>query len=74
MSTREGVVDVSKSLKLFGLVDYLVFASMLVMCSVVGVYFGYKEHQKKEKMKANSTAESGAISYLVGGREMQGEN
>lgn len=61
------VDDANNSLKRFGLADYLVFVFMLVMCSVVGVYFGYENH-KKSKLKTRRG--SGALNYLVGGRKM----
>lgn len=65
------VDDVNNSLKRFGLADYVVFVFMLVMCSVVGVYFGYKDHKKSEKSKLKARRGSGELDYLVGGRQMQ---
>lgn len=60
---------IHKSVKLFGLGDYVVFVSMLVMCSAVGVYFGFKDHQTRQKSKTRRG--SVALDYLMGGRNMQ---
>lgn len=35
------VDDISKSLQRFGMADYSMFIIMLVMCSCIGVYFGW---------------------------------
>lgn len=45
------VDDVNNSLKRFGLADYVVFVSMLVMCSAVGVTSDTKT--TKSTRKAN---------------------
>lgn len=65
------VDDINKSLKRFGLVDYVVFAVMLMMCSLVGIYFGYEDHKKRQQRKLKSRRGSGELDYLVGGRNMQ---
>ncbi len=69
------VEDLSNSLKRFGLIDYAVFATMLLCCSMVGLYFGYKDHMKHKKSKKNrrrgSLVDVEAVDYLMGGRNMQ---
>lgn len=48
------------ALQRFAWPDYLVFVAMLVLCAIIGVYFGYfapGEHDEDE--------------YLMGGRKMQ---
>lgn len=66
------VDDIKKSLKRFGFGDYVVFAAMLVTCSAVGVYFGWKDHKKKnQQRKLNARRGSEELDYLVGGRNMQ---
>ncbi|XP_039443204.1 sodium-coupled monocarboxylate transporter 1-like [Culex pipiens pallens] len=66
------VQDVSLSLQRFGLADYLVFSTMLLVCIGIGVYFGWKDHQK-QKHKAASSVRRGseALDYLVGNRRMK---
>lgn len=63
------VSEISHSLQKFGWADYLVFVSMLISCSLVGVYYGYKDSQTKKKRK--SRRGSAALEYLVGGRKMK---
>lgn len=62
--------DVNKSLKRFVTADYVVFIFMLIMCSAVGVYFGYQDHKKQQQNKLKERRGSGEIDYLVGGRSM----
>lgn len=69
--TEINVDDMNKSLKQFGLADYVVFVLMLIICSVVGIYFGFKDHKKHQKNKLKSRRGSGELDYLVGGRNMQ---
>ncbi|KAL9698573.1 hypothetical protein quinque_002014 [Culex quinquefasciatus] len=66
------VQDVSLSLQRFGLADYLVFSTMLLVCIGIGVYFGWKDHQK-QKRRATSSVRRGseALDYLVGNRRMK---
>lgn len=64
------VDDISKSIKRFGKADYAVFITMLFCCSMVGLYFGYKDHQQHKKMKKHRRG-SEALDYLMGGRNMQ---
>lgn len=65
------VDDINKSLKRFGLVDYVVFAVMLLMCSLVGIYFGFQDHKKRQQRKLKTRRGSGELDYLMGGRNMQ---
>lgn len=54
-------------LKQFSLIDYGVFISMLSCCSIVGLYFGFQDLQRrKKKLSSNSDA----ANYLMGGRDM----
>lgn len=77
--------DLSSALQHFGIVDYLVFIAMLVVCAVIGFYFGFIE-KKKKKQKGQVPADekdgpgaagieerrgSEALDYLVGGRKMK---
>jgi hypothetical protein len=65
------VDDLSDSLKRFGTADYAVFITMLVCCSMVGLYFGYQDHRKHKKSKNQPQGGSEANDYLMGGRNMQ---
>lgn len=65
------VDDIKKSLKRFGFGDYVVFAAMLLICSIVGVYFGWKDHKKNQRRKLKARRGSAELDYLVGGRSMQ---
>lgn len=67
---QRNVDDLSDSLKRFGTADYAVFITMLVCCSMVGLYFGYQDHQKHKK-RTQDTEGSEALDYLMGGRNMQ---
>lgn len=64
------VEEISDSLKIFGKADYAVFITMLVCCSMVGLYFGFDNHRKQKSSK-NSRRGSEALNYLMGGRNMQ---
>jgi Na+/proline symporter len=66
--------ELSDSLKRFGTIDYIVFGSMLVCCSMVGLYFGYEDHMKhkrKAKNRRGSLIDVEAVDYLMGGRNMK---
>lgn len=68
------VEELSDSLKRFGTADYAVFITMLVCCSMVGLYFGYEDHRKRQRAKKSHTIDSDnnqALDYLMGGRNMQ---
>lgn len=67
------VSDLSSSLRHFGWVDYLVFVLMLIVCAVIGVYFGFIEKRKKKNRRSNNQKRRGseALDYLVGGRQMK---
>lgn len=56
--------DVKISLQKFGTPDYLVFVVMLVICSLIGIYFGFIEKKSKKSSEE-------ASDYLVGGRQMK---
>ncbi|KRF83041.1 sodium-coupled monocarboxylate transporter 1 isoform X1 [Drosophila virilis] len=85
MTEKLSVSDLSSALQHFGIVDYLVFIAMLVVCAVIGFYFGFIE-KKKKKQKGQVPADekdgpgaagieerrgSEALDYLVGGRKMK---
>ncbi|KAG5681247.1 hypothetical protein PVAND_010698 [Polypedilum vanderplanki] len=67
---NDAVEDLRNSLKHFGVVDYLVFGILLLSCTIVGLYFGYTDYQKKKRVK-NQRRGSEAMDYLVGGRNMK---
>lgn len=56
--------DVKISMQKFGWPDYLVFVVMLVICALIGVYFGFIEKKPAKKCDEESD-------YLVGGRQMK---
>ena len=57
----------------FGIADYSVFIFMLVVCSCIGLFFGYKDHRKHNKKgrQKNAIDNEQALEYLVGGRNMK---
>jgi insulin-like growth factor 2 mRNA-binding protein 1 len=65
----QSVHDFHTSLQKFGWPDYLVFYSMLVVSVLVGVYFAYRDHQKRKNV-TESRRGSLVQNYLVGGRKM----
>uniref|UniRef100_A0A182SMM3 Uncharacterized protein n=1 Tax=Anopheles maculatus TaxID=74869 RepID=A0A182SMM3_9DIPT len=44
---------------------------MLLICIVIGIFFGYQDHQKQKQRRKDTRRESEALDYLVGGRKMQ---
>ncbi|KRG01435.1 sodium-coupled monocarboxylate transporter 1 isoform X4 [Drosophila mojavensis] len=85
LTEKPSVSDLSSALQHFGIVDYLVFIAMLVVCAVIGFYFGFIEKKKKlEKGQLPTDEKDGAgtagieerrgseaLDYLVGGRKMK---
>uniref|UniRef100_A0A1A9UN92 Sodium-coupled monocarboxylate transporter 1 n=1 Tax=Glossina austeni TaxID=7395 RepID=A0A1A9UN92_GLOAU len=66
------VADLSTSLQHFGSMDYFIFVLMLVVCAIVGIYFGFIEKkQKGSKRSLEQRRGSEALDYLVGGRKMK---
>ena len=57
----------------FGIADYSVFIFMLVLCSCIGLFFGYQGHRKHNKKgrQKNAIDNEQALEYLVGGRNMK---
>lgn len=57
----------------FGIVDYVVFILMLVICSCIGLLFGYRDHKKHNKKgrQRDVVENEQALDYLLGGRNMQ---
>lgn len=70
-SAKLTVVEVRESLQRFGLADYIVFVASLLICVVIGVYFGWKDWSVQRKRKQNVRRGSAALNYLVGGRKMK---
>ncbi|XP_031626477.1 sodium-coupled monocarboxylate transporter 1 [Contarinia nasturtii] len=66
MSSSNGIMldDVKISMQKFGTPDYLVFLVMLVICALIGIYFGFFEKKSSKKCDEESD-------YLVGGRQMK---
>jgi Na+/proline symporter len=56
---------------LFSWEDYAVFITLLVISSLIGVYFGYQDFKTSKKKKENITSDEGMLSYLVAGRKMK---
>lgn len=54
-----GVADVGASMQRFSWADYIVFVCMLLICLVVGIYFGF--------IRSASSAQE----YLMGARAMK---
>uniref|UniRef100_A0A182UDH0 Sodium/solute symporter n=1 Tax=Anopheles melas TaxID=34690 RepID=A0A182UDH0_9DIPT len=63
--------SISRSLQRFDWPDYVVFVLMLLICIVIGIFFGYKDHQKHKHRRKQARRESEALDYLVGGRKMK---
>lgn len=57
--------DVIVQLQRFSWSDYIVFVLMLLVCIVIGIYFGFFEPKN-----ASSNANDAEDDYLVGGRKM----
>ncbi|EFN62292.1 Putative sodium-dependent multivitamin transporter [Camponotus floridanus] len=53
------VQEISESMQNFGALDYTVFTIMLIVCGIIGIYFGFVKKS------------SGEDEYLVGERNMQ---
>jgi Na+/proline symporter len=56
---KVSVEHVGLAMQRFGLADYMVFVSMLMVCAMIGVYYGFCAGMVSE------------ADYLVGGRNMQ---
>lgn len=68
---KNGVDDLNKSLQKFGWVDYIVFSLMLIVCALIGVYFGFIEKKVKRGKRHDESHESEVEQeYLMGGRHM----
>lgn len=57
--SKTSVKDVGLALQRFGPVDYVVFVFMLLVCSLIGIYYGFCAGKVSE------------VEYLMGGRNMQ---
>lgn len=58
--------DVIIQLQRFSWSDYILFVLMLLVCIVIGIYFGFFEKKDKSGDSANDAEDD----YLVGGRKM----
>ena len=54
------ITHLQRKYQRFGAWDYVAFGSMIIVCSSIGLYFGFK------KRKTEDTA----MEYLLGGRRM----
>lgn len=61
------IESITQSIGQFTVYDYAVFGVMLISCSLIGIYFGYKNHQKSKSNQNRSQAKD----YLMGGGKMQ---
>ena len=68
---EQSVKDYSDSLKHFEAIDYVVFVFMLIVCSIIGLYFGYKDHVKHKLHKKKDRRGSDTLDYLLGGKNVQ---
>jgi Na+/proline symporter len=64
------VEEVSESLKNFTTIDYTIFIGMLLVCTFVGLYFGYQDQKIRKRYKKQAVGYSEAANYLMGGRNM----
>lgn len=56
--SRPDVLDVGRAMQRFGIIDYIMFAFMLGICLIVGLFFGlFKKNKNSQE-------------YLVGSRNM----
>lgn len=68
---NETLEEIQESLKHFGFADYAVFLLMLIVCSSVGLFFGYKDHKKHKLNSSESQGDSETLDYLLGGKNVQ---
>ena len=52
--------EIEMTMKRFGVADYIVFVLMLLVCALIGVYYGFFAGKSQT-----------ATDYLMGGRNMQ---
>ncbi|XP_049287558.1 sodium-coupled monocarboxylate transporter 1-like [Anopheles funestus] len=70
-TSGQTIDSISRSLQRFEWPDYVVFVLMLLICIVIGIFFGYQDHQKHKRRRKQARRDSEALDYLVGGRKMQ---
>lgn len=61
------VNDLNKSLKQFKTIDQIVFAIMLGICSVIGLYFGYHDLLRKKRSNGENNE---TLNFLMGGKKL----
>lgn len=66
----ENVEEISTALRRFDPIDFAVFVFMLLVCSFIGLYFGYKDHKKYKADKLKSRSGTEALDYLLGGKNV----
>jgi hypothetical protein len=55
----------------FTLIDYVVFVLMLSICTIIGLFFGCRDHFKRKKqLNTGEEDEQGAVDYLLGGKKI----
>lgn len=60
MAQAETVENLEMNLKQFGFYDYVVFAIMLAVCLLIGIYYAFSGGKSKRNVEE----------YLMGGRKM----
>uniref|UniRef100_A0A182Q1N6 Sodium-coupled monocarboxylate transporter 1 n=1 Tax=Anopheles farauti TaxID=69004 RepID=A0A182Q1N6_9DIPT len=70
-ASGQTIDSISRSLQRFDWPDYVVFVLMLLICVLIGIFFGYRDHQKHKRRGKRPRRDSEALDYLVGGRKMQ---
>uniref|UniRef100_A0A182PQR3 Sodium-coupled monocarboxylate transporter 1 n=1 Tax=Anopheles epiroticus TaxID=199890 RepID=A0A182PQR3_9DIPT len=63
--------SIGRSLQHFDWPDYVVFVWMLVVCIMIGILFGYRNHVKRKSQHQQDVNGTEAQDYLVGGRRMK---
>ncbi|XP_053669659.1 sodium-coupled monocarboxylate transporter 1-like [Anopheles nili] len=70
-ASGQTIDSINRALQRFDWPDYVVFVLMLLICIMIGIFFGYKDHQKHKHRRKQARRDSEALDYLVGGRKMQ---
>jgi solute carrier family 5 (sodium-coupled monocarboxylate transporter), member 8/12 len=61
-------METGEKISSFQVIDYVVLIVMLAMCSMIGIFFGYKDYKRQKGNSHQST--HNAEDYLLGGRKM----
>lgn len=65
--TMTNVADVTLQLQRFGWPDYLIFIMMLLLCILIGIYFGIEQRQASRKCKSTTTTAATAAPQRTNG-------